>query len=62
MGQKKKVNLLRSLEMALDMLDRVEGSAIYEIQKRLNSYTDQEYRDMLEQIADMYNHLKSRER
>jgi hypothetical protein len=48
--------------MALDMLDRVEGSAIYEIQKRLNSYTDQEYRDMLEQIADMYNHLKSRER
>jgi hypothetical protein len=62
MGQKKKVNLLRSLKMALDMLDRVEGSAIYEIQKRLNSYTDQEYRDMLEQIADMYNHLKSRER
>lgn len=62
MGQKKKVNLLRSLEIALDMLDRVEGSTIYEIQKRLNNYTDQEYRDMLEQIADIYNHLKSRKK
>jgi len=62
MGKGKQTNILRSLEIALDILDRVEGSTIYEIQKRLNNYTDKEYRDMLEQIGSIYTYLKNKEK
>lgn len=59
---KKKINILRSLEIALDMLDRVEGTSLYEIQKKLNDYTDKEYQQMIEQLANMYNFLKNQEK
>jgi hypothetical protein len=59
---KKKIDLLRSLEMALDMLDRVEGTSLYEIQKRLNGYSDKEYHDMIEQLASIYNYFKNKDK
>ena len=37
--------------MALDMLDRVEGTTIYEIQKKTMGWTDKDYSKMLERLA-----------
>lgn len=59
---KKKIDLLRSLEIAIDMLDRVEGTSLYEIQKRLHGYSDKEYHDMIEQLASIYNHVKNKDK
>ena len=49
MSQKKE--FIKYLEMALDMLDRVEGTTIYEIQKKTMGWTDKDYSKMLERLA-----------
>lgn len=42
------------LELIIDMLDRVEGTALYNIQKKLYGYTDQQYWEAVEFITTMY--------
>ncbi len=47
----KKDEFIKHLEIALDMLDRVEGTTIYQIQKNAMGWTDKEYSSMLEELA-----------
>lgn len=47
----KKDEFIKHLEIALDMLDRIEGTTIYQIQKRAMGWTDKEYARMLEDLA-----------
>jgi hypothetical protein len=49
------------LELIIDMLDRVEGTALYNIQKKLYGYTDQQYWEAVEFITTMYLVLVSKE-
>ena len=51
----------RSLEIALDMLDRVDGSSLYNVQKRAMGWTDKEYSDMLESLSLLYMYLNTKE-
>ena len=46
-----KEEFIKHLEIALDMLDRVEGTTIYDIQKKTMGWTDKEYSKMLDQLA-----------
>lgn len=49
------------LEIIIDMLDRVEGTALYNIQKKLYGYTDQQYWEAVEFITTFYLALISKE-
>ena len=46
-----KEEFIKHLEMALDMLDRVEGTTIYEIQKKTMGWSDKDYSKMLDRLA-----------
>jgi len=54
----KKQKMIRSLEIALDILDRVDGTKIYEIQKKTMGFTDAEYIQMLEGLSVFYLKLR----
>jgi hypothetical protein len=58
----KRVSVLMALEMAIDMLDRVEGTEIYNIQKKFYGYSDQDWDEMLDHLDKMYNYLKKQRR
>jgi|TARA_R110000751_G_scaffold188007_1_gene294109 hypothetical protein len=44
-------DFVKHLEIALDVLDRVEGTTVYEIQKKSSGWTDKDYSDMLSSLA-----------
>jgi len=46
-----KSEFIRHLEIALDMLDRAEGTTLYDINKKMMGWTDTEYSDMLKSLA-----------
>ena len=46
-----KEGFIKHLEMALDMLDRVEGTTIYEIQKKAMGWTDKDYSKLLDRLT-----------
>jgi hypothetical protein len=46
-----KNEFIRYLEIALDMLDRAEGTTLYDINKKIMGWTDKEYSQMLESLA-----------
>ena len=46
-----KEEFIRHLEIALDVLDRVEGTTIYQIQKKTMGWTDKEYSKMLSSLG-----------
>lgn len=46
-----KEEFIKYLEIALDVLDRVEGTTIYKIQKKTMGWTDKEYSKMLSSLA-----------
>ncbi len=46
-----KEEFIKHLEIALDVLDRVEGTTIYKIQKKTMGWTDKEYSSMLASLA-----------
>ena len=43
-----------SLAIALEVLDRVQGTAVYNLQKRLSGFTDDEYEEALETIGEIF--------
>ena len=45
--------------ICIDMLDRVEGSIIYNIQKKLYGYTDDEYQEAIQFLKDIYQKIKN---
>ena len=50
--------IIRSLEIAIDMLDRSEGTALYTIQKKVWGWTDREYQQSIEDIGTILLQLK----
>lgn len=57
-----KIELLTALMIAIDMLDRVEGTALYEIQKKHYGYNDKEYQETIKHLEGMYEYLKKRKK
>jgi|TARA_R100000152_G_C6773423_1_gene200731 hypothetical protein len=53
----KKIDLITAFEIALDMLDRVDGTALYNIQKDYYKYSDKEYQQMLKLLTGIYKYL-----
>ena len=54
-----KEEFIKHLEIALDVLDRVEGTTIYKIQKKTMGWTDKEYSKMLSSLALFLLKVKS---
>ena len=57
-----KIELLTALMIAIDMLDRVEGTALYEIQKKHYGYSDREYQETIKHLEGMYEFMKKRKK
>ena len=55
-----KMDVMTALEIAIDMLDRVEGTELYKIQKKFYGYTDKEWDSMLSQLNTMYEYIKKK--
>ena len=47
----KREKIIKALEIAIDMLDRSDGTALYEVQKTLWGWTDKEYRESIENLG-----------
>lgn len=43
-----------SLAIALEVLDRVQGTTVYNLQKRLSGFTDEEYEEALGTIGEIF--------
>lgn len=43
--------LIKSLEIAIDMMDRSEGTALYQIQKKVWGWSDKEYQQAIEDLG-----------
>jgi hypothetical protein len=54
-----KKEFIKHLEIALDVLDRVEGTTIYKIQKKTMGWTDKEYSKMLSSLALLLLRVKN---
>jgi hypothetical protein len=48
---KKPNGLIKSLEIAIDMLDRSEGTALYQVQKKVWGWSDKEYQKSIEDLG-----------
>ena len=53
-----KKDFIYHLEIALDLLDRAEGTTLYEIQKKAGGWSDKDYSKMLGNIAGFLVQLK----
>lgn len=43
--------LIKSLEIAIDMMDRSEGTALYQVQKKVWGWSDDEYQKAIEDLG-----------
>ena len=43
--------LIKSLEIAIDMMDRSEGTALYQIQKKVWGWSDKDYQQAIEDLG-----------
>ena len=43
--------LIKSLEIAIDMMDRSEGTALYQIQKKVWGWSDKDYQKAIEDLG-----------
>lgn len=50
----------RALALAIDMLDRVDGTTLYNIQKKFYGYSDSEYQEHIRVLLKVYEYLKKR--
>ncbi len=58
MGKKDKLEgSVQALMIAIGILDRVQGTGIYNLEKEFYGWTDKDYEDMLEQLAGIYTAL-----
>jgi len=58
---KKFEHMRKSLEIAIDMLDRVEGTSLYNVQKKIMGWSDKEYQTMIESLSLLYIYLNSKD-
>ncbi|MEE9459923.1 MAG: hypothetical protein V3V84_09200 [Candidatus Bathyarchaeia archaeon] len=54
---KKRIDLLRAFEITIDMLDRVDGTTLYGIQKDYYGYSDKDYQDAIKLLSGIYRYL-----
>ena len=45
--------MIKALEIAIDMLDRTDGTALYEVQKSLWGWSDKEYQESIENLGHL---------
>mgnify|MGYP004372079577 CR=1 FL=1 len=50
--------MIRSLEIAIDMLDRSEGTALYTVQKKVWGWSDKEYQEAIYDMGNIMLQLK----
>ena len=50
--------LIKSLEIAIDMMDRSEGTALYQIQKKVWGWKDKEYQQAIEDLGFLLLNLR----
>ena len=56
---KKRETAIKHLEMALGMLDRIDGTSIYKVQQGVTGWTDKEYDEMLCTLAILIGQIKN---
>lgn len=56
-----KIDLVTALMICIDMLDRVEGTALYDIQKKHYGYSDKEYQESIKHLEGIYNFMRKRQ-
>jgi len=42
---------IKSLEIAIDLLDRAEGTSLYNVTKKISGWSNKDYHEMLEYLA-----------
>ena len=52
--------LIKSLEIAIDMMDRSEGTAVYQIQKKVWGWSDKEYQQAIEDLGFLLLTVRTR--
>jgi hypothetical protein len=57
---KPNVDIVTAFEICIDMLDRVEGTALYNITKEYYGYGDKDYQASLEIMMGIYDYLIER--
>lgn len=58
MKDKKKLKTsIKSMMIAIGLLDRVQGTEIYKLEKEFYGWTDNDYEQMLEHLGTMYQTL-----
>jgi hypothetical protein len=53
--------LIKSLEIAIDMMDRSEGTALYQIQKKVWGWKDKEYQQAIEDLGFLLLNLRRKD-
>ena len=57
---KKKIRAsVKSMMIAIGVLDRVQGTEIYKLEKEFYKLTDKDYEDMLQHLGSLYQSLNS---
>ncbi len=57
---KKKIRAsVKSMMIAIGVLDRVQGTEIYKLEKEFYKWTDKDYEDMLQHLGSLYQSLNS---
>ncbi len=59
MNKKEKLkSSVNSMMIAIELLDRIQGTEIYKLEKDFYKWSEQEYEDMLENLGGIYLTLK----
>ena len=54
------IDIVTAFEICIDMLDRVEGTTLYDITKKYYGYDDKDYQQSLEIMMGIYDYLIER--
>lgn len=57
---KPNVDIVTAFQICIDMLDRVEGTALYNITKEYYGYDDKDYQASIEIMIGIYDYLIER--
>tara|TARA_R110002096_G_scaffold75495_1_gene178400 strand:- start:98 stop:286 length:189 start_codon:yes stop_codon:yes gene_type:complete len=55
-----RMKMIMSLEIAIDMLDRAEGTALYDVQKKVWGWSDKEYQQAIENLGILLLAIKNK--
>lgn len=58
-GKKRVEASIKSMMIAIGLLDRVQGTEIYKLEQDFYGWTDKDYEDMLGHLGEIYLTLKN---